>query len=200
MSQSPNPKLFLMMAGAMLIAGSSAVFVQYSAMSKESAKVASLRKEVRDEGTMRKELDQSSARLTECSAELTHLEQSVSEDAYVPTMLTDLEKTGRENGIVVLGVRPIPKAAPKKDAKEARKPYNELDIEVKGTGNYGSVMKFVKALNTFPKIVAARMVMLSPKVDTTKLGPTDNLDVQINLRAYVFNTGDKSDAGVKQNG
>ncbi len=201
MKKGPNAKLFLIMALATLFAGMGAVYFQYNLMSGEEAKVQDLKKQARDQKTVQADLEKSAKQLSDCSTELKHLEQGVPEGAYVPTMLTDLETTGRASGLVVTGVRPMPKPAAKKDEKNVRKPYDELDIEVKGSGNYGAIMSFVKALNSFPKIVAARMVTMVPKTDASRTGPSDLLDVQIQLKAFVFPTKDKAvDGGIKQDG
>lgn len=199
MKKGPNPKLFLIMGVTTLVAGAGGVYVQYGTLSSTEARIQTLKKDVRDPKSMQAEVDQSAKQLADCLTELNHLEKGVPETAYIPTLLTDLEKSGNANGIKVTGVRPVPKVAAKDD-KATRKPYDELDIEVKGTGNYASVMKFVSALNSFPKIVAARMVTLSPKSDSSKTGPGDTLDVQIQLRAYIFSAKDKTAGGMKQDG
>jgi Tfp pilus assembly protein PilO len=180
-----------MMTLGMLVVGGAAVFFGYSGMTAQADEVARLRTEVRDAKDVQKDLDSSKAELDECSSKLKHLEASLPDFAYVPTLLAELERVGKENGIVVLGVRPIPKPpAPKKDDEggeqvtREKKTYEELNIEVKGRGSYGAAMRFVQALQTFPKIVAARSVSLSPKSDPTL--PAATLDVSIELRAYVF--------------
>ncbi len=199
MRKGPNPKLFLIMAIVVLAAGSGGVYMQFGALSSEESKISALKKDVRDPKSMQAEVDNSAKQLADCMVELNHLEKGVPETAYIPTLLTDLEKAGKANGIMVTGVRPVPKVAVKDD-KMTRKAYDELDIEVKGTGNYAAVMKFVSALNSFPKIVAARMVTLNPKSDASKKGPGDVLDVTIQLKAYVFTAKDKSAGGMKQDG
>jgi Tfp pilus assembly protein PilO len=191
MKRAPNPKIFAMMALGMLVLGGAATFFGYSSMTEKESEVAQLKTEVKDAHTVQKELESSKAKLDECATKLKHLEANMPDFAYVPTMLAELERVGKENGIAVLGVRPIPKPVVAKDPNadgtgmtEQRKPYTELSIEVKGRGTYGSAMRFVKALQNFPKIVAARSVSLNPKTDPGL--PTATLDVSIELRAYVF--------------
>jgi len=202
MKQPPNPKIFMMMSLGMVVAGGIAGFFGYSGMTAKADEVHRLKSEVKDARTVQKELDDSKAQLQETSEKLKHLEASVPDFAYVPTLLTELERVGKENGIEVLGVRPVPKPpeAKKPDDGEVStstvkqsKPYEELNIEIKGRGTYGDTMRFVQALQTFQKIVAARSVSLSPK---TEIGQTAKiLDVSIELRAYIFKPKDvKPDA------
>ncbi len=200
MTRGPNPKTFMFMAIGTFVLGLGASYMGYSQMSTIQGEISALKSEVKDEKEVQAELDSSKAALDECSAMLQHLEQGVPELAYIPTLMTELEKTGKQFGIKVLGVRPIIKQAGlgTKTAGEsmaAKKPYQELFIEVKGTGSYGSVMRWVNALQQFPKIVAARSVQLAPKVEQGKAA--NNLEMTVELKAYVFkqpaNSSAKSD-------
>lgn len=192
----PNPKIFAVLAGVTLLGGLGACYWQYSNISDLQGKVANLTKEDKDEKTVRAELDAATAALTEGQAKLDHLERSVSKAAYVPTLLKELEAAGAQNGILVLGVRPIPKQEVKpkegEGVKRDTKPYTELGIEVRGRGNYRSVLNFVNSLQTFPKIVAARTISMTPKNDPNASATGVNLEVTIELRTYLF-TSPKSE-------
>lgn len=194
MKGGPNPKIFLVLTVTTLLVGSGLTYMQYGSYTEATAEVETLKKEAKNQEDVERELQQAIDRLNETRGKLVHLEQSVAETAYVPTMLKELEKLGTECGIQVTGVRPIPRQIVKptnvKDengetTKKARKPYNELDIEVKGRGNYKAVLKFIAGLTTFPKIVAARTVSLQPKVDS-RIGGKPSLDCTIELRSYLF--------------
>ncbi|MBI1755600.1 MAG: type 4a pilus biogenesis protein PilO [Fimbriimonas ginsengisoli] len=201
MKQGPNPRVFMTMAAAMLVAGSGALYFQYGALESARVGVADLRKKDRTESSLRQELESATKHVADVQLRLNHLEEGVPTFAYVPTMLAELEKTGRDSGIMVLGVRPLPKPPPQKTSADApkpkRKPYEEMEIEVKGRGNYDAVRKFVTALNSFPKIVAARMVTMTPKVDPNN--PSDLLDVSVQLRAFLFPAED-APKGASTNG
>ena len=118
---------------------------------------------------------------------MVHLEKCVPEFAYVPTLMTDLETIGKQNNIEVLGVRPMPAVDKKGDKGKSteRKSYQELKIEIKGRGTFRAVQGFLKALTTFPKIVAARTVTLAPKMEVGKTSGS-KLDVVVELKTYVF--------------
>jgi Tfp pilus assembly protein PilO len=189
MRRGPNPRTYMLMAVGTFVLGLGASYMGYSQMTGVQGEVSALKTQVKDEKEVQAELDAAKGKLDECAAKLQHLEQGIPELAYVPTLMTELEKTGKQFGIKVLGVRPIPKTgiqAPKQGDLEpsAKKAYEELAIEVRGIGTYGSVMRWVNALQQFPKIIAARSVTLAPKVEPGKT-QTD-LDVTLELRAYVF--------------
>jgi len=200
MKRGPNPKTFMVMAIGTFVLGLGASYFGYSQMSGVQGDVSALKSEVKDEKQVQQELDAAKAKLDECSVKLKHLEEGIPDTAYIPTLMQELEKTGNQYGIKVLGVRPIPKqSAPVKktgdDAATApteKKSYDELAIEVKGVGSYGSAMRWVNSLEQFPKIIAARSVQLSPKAEPGKTEST--LDITIELRAYVFpDSAKKSD-------
>lgn len=176
--------MYLGLAVLTLVGGSAASYHQYSSLSEQTQAVAQLRIDTRPESEIQADLEKSTTKLNECSAQLVHLEQGVPQFAYVPTLLYELEQLGNSTGIEVLGVRPIPAPARSKDDKAKRSAYQELDIEVKGRGDYEAVMAFVQALGSFPKIVEARTISLTPKNDDK--GGKPRLEVDVQLRAYLF--------------
>ncbi|MBX3119783.1 MAG: type 4a pilus biogenesis protein PilO [Fimbriimonadaceae bacterium] len=189
MKKTPKPTGYIVMMIATLVLGGGGMFYLWGEVSGRAGEVAQMRSSVRSGDDLQKEVWESSAKLVDSEAKLNHLEKGVPDFAYIPTMLKELETTGKLQGIDVFGVRPITIAEPPKKSdgtKPQRKAYDELAIEVKGRGSYRSVLNFVDALKTFPKIVAARTVSLQP-IRTGK--PDDvkgQLDVTIELRAYVF--------------
>ena len=201
MKRGPNPKTYMLMAvgtpvqredrGAVgtLVLGVGASYFGYSQMSGVQGEVATLKSEVKDEKAVQQELDAAKTKLDECAVKLKHLEANVPQLAYIPTLMTELEKSGKAFGIKILGVRPMVKQTGmgKKESDPTtgtKKAYEEMSIEVKGLGTYGSVMRWIESLQNFPKIVAARSVQLSPKMEAGQQGTS--LDMTVELRAYVF--------------
>jgi Tfp pilus assembly protein PilO len=186
-----NPKVFMFLAAIALVGGLGGSYFQWSSYQEQVAKAEDLRKQMRDENETRSQVEESSKKLTETAELLGHLEKGVPQMAYVATLLKELDKIGTDNGLLVLGVRPVIQATPltakqggEEGAVRARKPYEELNIEVKCRGKYRGVMAFVEALQKFPKIVAARTISLTPKAESA--GKESKLDVIIELRAYLF--------------
>jgi Tfp pilus assembly protein PilO len=182
---------------ATIVVSSGLCYMQYNNYSEKQAEVDRLRKEQLDESEVKARLEEATAKVNESKVKLSHLEQGVPEIAYVPTLLKELERTGKESGIEVTGVRPIPRAAPaptqsksgEQSKKAKKKDYTELDIQVSGRGDYRSVMNFIKALALFPKILATRTISVQPMNNTgqkiaTTGGPT--LNVVLEFRAYLF--------------
>lgn len=185
-----NPKLYIALTFATLVLGGAASYFQSTVASEGADRVAKLRSEARDPDQLQREVEQSSLDLQATSEKLAHLEKGVPQMAYVPTLLQELEARGKQNGIEVLGVRPIVTTAPANpkegDNKKPRKAYTELDIEVRGRGNYASTKRFVHDLQAFPKILAARTVSLMPKQDLLDPSGAPLLEMTIQLRAYLF--------------
>ncbi|MER3496675.1 MAG: hypothetical protein C4320_07850, partial [Armatimonadota bacterium] len=188
MKFQPNPKMLFLASGVVAVAGAGLVYTTYMGLSEAEARVAALRQQARDEKAVRRELASAASDIAVLRAKLRHLEEGVPPFAYVPSMAKELELTGRSHGLEILGVRPMPDPAAKKDAgdRKSAPPYQEMIIAVKARGSYGSVMRFVQSLTTFQKIVAVRMLTLSPKVKSDNPMGAPSLDADIEIRAYVF--------------
>lgn len=190
MKRGPNPKIFLAMAAGTVLVGGGLCYMQWGSLSDQQAANEKIKAEVKPTTEVQKMLADSQAKLTAMTTNLKHLEEGVPDFAYVPTLLSELEKWGKDNGIQVLGVRPMPKPVTAKDKDKTsgdrprKKVYEELDIEVKGRGSYGDTMRFMTSLEKFPKIIAARTITMTPKNDAN--GTTQGLDLVIEIRAYVF--------------
>lgn len=201
MNRRHNAKFWLLMTGLAVIGGASLVGFKFSSLNADREHINKLEAETQSQKAVQQQLDKSQKDLDDAKSVLTHLEQGVPSTAYVPTMLAQLQKTGQDCGIAVTGVRPSVKSptqasAPPADGSQtlAKPAYDSLDIEVKGRGDYGSALKFIKALETFPKIVGVRTIEIVPCSDPgeQKLG---HVDLTVGLRAYLFHDTTSSPAG-----
>ncbi len=186
MKRTPKPFIWLALAGLALLGGGGLCVMQYMALGERVAEYEKAKRLVENPKSVENELDKTRSDLADAQSRLMHLERSVPPVAYVPTLLKELEAFGIQHGIKVTGVRPLPTPAQPKDQGKTvkRKAYEELMIEVKGRGEFWNVLSFVKGLQTFPKVVAARAVSLAPKNDPTL--PVSSLDVTIELKSYLF--------------
>ena len=188
--RAPNAKIFLALTGLTLIGGTAGLMLETKALNANRMKVEELRLLKQDEATVQDQLDESKQKLEDSKIKLTHLESNIPTTAYIPTMLQELERMGIEQGIAVTGVRPMPAPAAQRspDGKEeikVAKAYEEVTIEVKGRGTFDNVEKFLKSLQSFPKIVAARTVSMEPKIDP--MNPMlQQLEITIELKAFMF--------------
>ncbi len=187
MKHGLDPKIMLILAISVSLVGTVGVYIRWSGVQSSREEIVHLQKETREATAKNKELEASQLKLKEASDKLAHLEQGVPQFAYVSTLLSELEATGKKCGMAVLGVRPqVPKAAKKGDAKaKSKKAYEELNIEIKGRGSYKSVMKFLESLQSFPKIAAVQLLTLTPKADPNIVGAPP-LDITVELKAYLF--------------
>ena len=195
MTSRPNPKAFMYLALGTVVIGGSLCYFQYTKYGDVRARIAKLRTEASDPKAVQSQLAESTTQLEGAKQALLHLEANVSSAAYVPSLLRDLDGYGKKNGISVTGVRPTPKQPGTEDAKaKALKPYDELSIQITGTGSFNAIENFVTNLPTFPKIVAARMISIEP-ARTSGPGATPGLlNMTVQIKAYVFKVDAAADA------
>ncbi|HRJ26819.1 MAG TPA: type 4a pilus biogenesis protein PilO [Fimbriimonadaceae bacterium] len=187
---SLDPKISLALAIGASLLGAGGVYWQHSALQEKKQILAKVRREADSAAAKKKELEASAQKVQESEKQLAHLEKGVPEFAYVSTLLSELEAVGLQCGFSVLGVKPqAAKVAPKKDTKKSkakdRKPYEELNLELKARGTFASAQKFLTQLQDFPKIAAVRTLTISPKVDPNRTG-SPLLDLTIELRVFLF--------------
>jgi Tfp pilus assembly protein PilO len=177
------------MAFAVLALGGGATYFQFNAVQTAKADVAALEGKVPSQKELERSLADSRTKLTEYQAKLAHLEGSVPDVAYIPTLMKELELIGFADGIKVTGVRPAPVVAAPPQAtegkKKEKKDYSEVEIEVKGRGQYDSVKRFLDSLQKFPKVIAVKTVSLTPMRESGG-GSTSSIEVVIHVVAYVF--------------
>ncbi|MGV3720677.1 MAG: type 4a pilus biogenesis protein PilO [Actinomycetota bacterium] len=152
--------------------------------------------------------DEMRVALEQDRAELLYLENGVSDAAYVPTLLKQLEELASTTHNRVLGVRPIadtrgptrieqrrdPNAQAKAGSSSAEKeeappePYTRLAIQVSLVGSYQSSQAFVDRLTRFPKIVSVEELQLRPQHAVGLPAAKDQglLDVEVKLTAFIM--------------
>jgi Tfp pilus assembly protein PilO len=184
-----SPKLFLGLSALAVLGGVALSYNQYSQLTAERAKVEEVKMRVDAATGVRRQLELSEERLAQLQFKLSHLEKSVADFQYIPTLLYELERYGQANGMEVLAVRPslAPKSEKQEEANQ-RKPFQEMAIEIKGRGTYAEVQSFLRGLDRFPKIVAARTVSLLPRAQSGDRSVTGSpkLELTLDLRVFVF--------------
>ncbi|NUL81413.1 MAG: type 4a pilus biogenesis protein PilO [Armatimonadetes bacterium] len=125
---------------------------------------------------------------------IAYLEQGVTPREYVPTLLKQMEAMATSVGLRIAAVRPVSQAAtakpPQGDAQtetapKVRKPYDEQTISVAVKGDFWATMRFLKALNQFPKILAVQRVTVQTKADADSDG-NPQLEVTTEVKAIIF--------------
>lgn len=171
----------------------------------ERAKVA---KQVEDSQSVAQTQRDSENRYIDTRAQIRFLESSVATQAYVPTLLKQIEHLGKSVNLKVIGVRPkvdASAAVKKKPASdgtsksssadssatapaakpEPPKPYDELSIDLQLEGNYMNALDFLYRLTSFPKIVAVNTVQMNPTGSIGVIG-SPRLTIDINVTAFVL--------------
>ncbi|MEI8281432.1 MAG: type 4a pilus biogenesis protein PilO [Armatimonadota bacterium] len=194
-----TPKSFYALTGVVAAAGAGLMWMANSSISSQTSHIETLKKELRDEKTVLKELEDSKKKVEDLKFKLVHLEAGVQDFAYIPTMLKELEQFGKKNNLEITQVKPlIAPVTPGKEEDKRKSAYQELNINVKGRGTYENSLKFLEAIKVFPKIVAVRTVSLSPHLDnTSKKYGKPVLELDLELRAYAFKDEKKESKDTK---
>lgn len=179
-----------------LLAGAGIVYWQYTGYSGLQARVQAAEKQVAESRTIAERLGKAQEQYTNISQKLQHLELSVSERAYIPTLLKQLEATAKSRRLTVLSVRPAsaqpqPKAQSenedqkKDEQKKPAEPYEKQVIDVSVRGQFWDIMHFTEDLTRFPKILAVERVQLRPR-QRKDLGDPFEVEAQFTLTAFIF--------------
>ena len=193
----------LIVVAAVVFLGCALIFIAAEGKIRgQEAKRESMEKQVDSSRQMAQKLEQTRLTYLDTCSQIRYLESSVTTQAYVPTLLQQLEALGRSVNLKVLGVRPQPKEVtpPKTPAsgeakasesnaesgsqtkageasgKKAAGPYDELKIDVEVEGNFNNALDFLYKLTSFPKIVAVNSVQMAP-VSSTKIIGSPKLTV-----------------------
>lgn len=197
MTRGLSVKFAVIILAGVVVVGGGITFWAKGLSQGSKAHYDQLALEVPEEGELRKMVEDSQLKVDDYRTQLQHLEQSVPNLAYVPTLLTELENLGKAHNITVTGVRPViePKVQKNTDDKVSgsgskKAAYREMAIDITGRGNYGNVMAMVEAIKKFPKIIAIQTVGLTPKRETDEdraAGQTGVvLDATVRIKAYLF--------------
>jgi Tfp pilus assembly protein PilO len=163
---------------------------------------AAVEKQLQESQTIAQTQKDSENKYLDTRAQIKYLESSVSTQAYVPTLLKQLEHTGESVNLKVMGVRPktvadvvVKKPAtdsstPSTDATAAAppptKPYDEVEIDLTLEGDYMNALDFLYRLTSFPKILAVNTVQMDPVGGPGALIGSPRLTITMNVTAFVF--------------
>ncbi len=179
-----------------------------NAVDKERAAVE---KQVRESQTVAQTQRDAQSKYDDTRAQIRCLESSVSTQAYVPSLLKQIEHLGKTVHLRVVGVRPKaadPNAglAKKMQAEAASqgnqgangstpasaaakpeppKPYDELQVDLELEGSYMDALDFLYRLTSFPKIIAVNNVQMTPDSGLC-ISESPKLSIRINATAFVF--------------
>jgi hypothetical protein len=208
----PTKGLIALLGGALgllLLATAGIAWAQNGALSDMRLKVQAKQTEVRDGQSRERRREEALDSLEKDRERLRFLESAVSDAAFVPTLLKQLEDLAVQTHNRVLAVQPMvqvqaptrlqqrrdPEAQAKgeeaakdgakgEEKKKPEEPYTPLTIQVSLVGGYQSTQAFVQRLTQFPKIIAVEELQLRPHHAEDR--QADLLDVEVKLTAYVM--------------
>jgi len=178
-----------------LFAGGGVIYWQYAEYAALQNRVQAAEKQVEEGRTIAQRLETVQQHYQQAAQQLQHLELSVSERAYIPTLLKQLEASAKSHQLRVLSVRPSNAQPPQKaqqesdnqqkEEKKPAEPYEKQVIDVSVQGQFWNVMRFTEGLTRFPKILAVERLQIRPR---QRKNPDDLFEVQaqFTLTAFIF--------------
>ncbi len=190
-----EPKTFFLLSGLVFVLGLGFLYLTYSNNVTQAQALEAQRKDIKDIKSVQADLDAGKTKINDLRSKLSHLENGVPPVAYVATLLHELEECGKKNNIEILGVQPEVIERKKDNGEEKKKSaYEEQKIRINGRGGYGDALRFVSALQQFPKIVAVRTVTINPKDTGKVVKGSPKLEIEISLLAFAFKDDMKTSA------
>lgn len=178
-----------------------------------TAEMTAKKKKVAESRQIAQKLEESKLDYLDARSQIRFLESSVSDQAYIPTLLKQIESLGKSVNLRVSGIKPEPvKAQPTarrlssgaqaasgnieaaseqkaqpgaQTAQKIANPYDELKINVEAEGKYMNALDFMYKLTSFPKIIAVDTVEMSPASSSDEVGSPD-LNIRLRVTAFVF--------------
>src|SRR5579883_3170637 len=200
--------------GLVVIATGVVAWFQQGAINRTEKELADKTAAMHDGQKIARKEKEAREALEKDRSQILFLESGVSQAAFVPTLLKQLEDLAHSTDNQVVAVRPqvevvapsklqqrrdpdaADKAKPdaagdaKKDGKPVEKPepYTRLNIEVMMVGGYKSTQDFIDKLTRFPKIMAVNEMQIKPHRASGKDAdaPTDKLDVDMKVTAFIM--------------
>lgn len=187
-------------------------------MKQTAVELAAKEKKVVESREIAQKLEKSKLDYQDTLSQIRFLETSVSTEAYVPTLLKQLEALGTSVNLKVVSVKPsrdkeklasrkltsgasaaqgnveeaskTKRGASKQQVKEPPAPYDELKIVVEFEGKYTNVLDFLYKVTSFPKILAVKNVTITPKDSILLYSRAPKLVVDMTLTAFVLKGND----------
>lgn len=189
-------RVLILLCIVVFAAGAGAAYWQYSRFSQLQTEVRAAEEQLQQSRSIAQRLEEAQNQFEMLRQKIQHLEMSVSERAYIPTLLKQLENGARARRLKVLSVRPSKESPQPKteqqeegDKKETQKkppePYEKQTIEVAVQGQFWDVMHFIDDLTRFPKILAVERVQMRPRPRKEATDPF-HIEAQFTFTAFIF--------------
>ena len=191
-----------------LLLGIGSAYFPFSMINEAQARLEEKQKALENARQAPAQLRQLQERLTQTQRNLAFLEHGVSEAAYIPTMLKQIEETARSLNLKIVAIRPQQPtptntggSAHTQNQKPQSKPYEEQLIEISLQGQFWSLMRFLRQLDEYPKILAVQAMNLQTKSIAHQSAETNpELEVKLTVKAFIFRSSPTNTSPEKTNG
>lgn len=191
-----------------LLLGIGSAYFPFSMIMESQARLDEKQKALKNARQAPAQLRQLQEQLTQIQRNLAFLEQGVSEAAYIPTMLKQIEETARSLNLKIVAIRPQQPAqtntggnTQNQNQKPQSKPYEEQLIEISLQGQFWNVMRFLRQLDEYPKILAVQAMNLQTKSIAQQSAETNpDLEVKLTVKAFIFRSSPANTSSEKTNG
>lgn len=169
-------------------------FWQNGIREKQATIIRNKTQQVNDSQMVANQLDATEAEYQQIQGRIGRLETAVSENDYVLTLLKQIERLAKENGLRVDSQQQSFEAAPEPPSDpEARKrwvaqPYDKEYITLRVRGRYWNLARFLYRLTEFPKILSVEKLDFRPQNSEVNQSPL--LGITINMTGYLFKPGE----------
>lgn len=124
------------------------------------------------------------------NGKLRYLESSVSPDAYIPSLLKQIEALAKSTDLKVIRFTHQREKAPSPPTDKEKlktfvpQPYDKEHLDMDVEGAYWNVARFVQRLTEFPKIISVGSITATPQSPQT--GRSPKLATKIRMTGFVF--------------
>lgn len=202
----------IIVAAVIFVGGVLAGFGVAGKMKNTKAEYEAKLEKVEESKEIAQKLEKSRLEYQDALSQIRFLETSVSTEAYVPTLLKQIEALSTSVNLKVTEVKPtkeVPKAAARtaksgakaaegkvedasktkpgdEEDKPKEAPYDEVNIALELKGKYSNVLDFLYKLTSFPKILAVKSISISPSDSQPSYKNSPALSVNMTITAFVL--------------
>lgn len=187
-----------------LLLGIGSAYFPFTMISEAQSRLEEKQKALESARQAPAQLRQLQEQLEQIQHSLAFLERGVSESAYIPTMLKQIEDTARALNLKIVAIRPQQPSQTHTEQsgkkKQQSKPYEEQLIEISLQGQFWSFMSFLKQLDEYPKILAVQTMSLQARSTTQQSAETHpELEAKLTVKAFISRNSPTTPANSTQN-
>jgi Tfp pilus assembly protein PilO len=207
-------------AGLLLIVGGCGFYFISAQIQAANKNEADKQAEVGSSEQIAQRYDATVTAYNESCGQLRYLENQVAPNAFVPTLLPQMQKLAESFGCSVQSIRPgalqagptagaatpaattpATAASTTASAAAAAPPeYQTMPVQMAVTGTYPQLMRLIYSLTRFPKVIALNSIALHPGAPSggPSTAPADNVSASLAMTAYLFPQDDSQLPAVTQ--